>query len=188
MDTPEAAKDQAVQSFLAEVKDWNVMGKLPEGLELADGKRVRGIYAKGFYDHGTTFGNLPGRPLPYQLKRDYEDTDQDINILSVLPHEDGNSVVVYRLKWMAKDLDIRTRETGSPAEAQFLVAEHTASQLRENIREDTTLMDRVVAAKFPKLVQNRQIIPWKKLILCPVDTKRPSHMEGNHEVIATRGH
>jgi len=188
MDSPEAGKDLAVQSFLTEIKDWNVMGILPEGLELADGKKVRDMrFGKpGFYDHGTRFSDLHGGGFPYELRRDYHDTDKNINILSILPYKDGSSVVVYNLKWLVKDINPRYREFGDPANVQFLMSDQAASRLRDSIRKDTTLMDRIIAAKFPELVQNRQIVPWKQLVLCPVDTKRPSHLEGNNEVIATR--
>ena len=187
MDTPETGKDQAVQSFLSEIKDWDIIGVLPEGLELADGKKVREIHKRRFYSHGTYFSDLRGRSLPDGLRRDYQDTDEDINILSVLPYKDGNSIVVYRLKWMTKDLgDPRYRKSGEPADVHFLMSEGAASRLRDSVRKDTTLMDRIVTAKFPELVRNRQIVPWKKLLLCPVDIKRPSHMEDNNEIIATR--
>ncbi len=184
MEHKTGVEDRLVQEFLGQIRDWNVHGYLPEGLELADEKKVKPMNSNGFYDHGTDFGKV--EPLRYavligDLERKLK--SDTANAVTDFPYKDGSVVIRYRLSWYSWDLDKRGEYTS--ANVDFLFPKAVADRLLSELPQNPELVDKLIVAKFPKLVENRKVKPWKKLFYLP-STVSGGKWEEQLKVISTR--
>jgi len=162
------SSSEHVVNWIKKVKDWDLHAGLPSDLNLSDGKSVNSSKAGDFNHHGTDFGKI--LPMLFSMAiPDIEKIHPDANLLAVLPIGDNQEIVWYKFRNFRTQTATDKRSGISPAILYLLFDKGDGVRFVDAIKEEPTLMDGWIAAKFPELVKQVEIQPWKELLLLPED-------------------
>lgn len=162
-----SSAEKLAQDWKLKIKDWNLHAVLPANTEIADGKAVLPRNNQGFHDHGTNFGVLGEQKFRMAIT-DVKKLHKDANLLAVFPTENGD-IVWYEFKHEMKGVDAQGRGGIYPASAYFLFNSGEGQKFVNQVQEEQTLADALVATKFPIFKQEVKVQDWNEILYLPQD-------------------
>lgn len=176
--------EKLAQDWKLKIKEWNLNASLPEGLEVADGRKVSGYDEWAFKDHGPrTFDSLMTPRFNFSVQR-VESEDPDANLLASFPTPEGD-VVWYRF-YNFKPITEKDKRSGFRQANLYMVFQTgEGAKFVADVKSEPTLADAIVAAKFPEVVAKVEIKAWKRLVYIPQDVSSSDVLQ-KMEVVASR--
>lgn len=159
--------EKLAQDWKLKIRDWNLHAALPANTEIADGKVVLPRNNQGFHDHGTNFGVLGEQKFRMAIT-DVKKVHKDANLLAVFPTENGD-VVWYEFKHEMKGVDAQGRGGVYSASAYFLFNSGEGQKFVNQVQEEPSLTDALVASKFPIFKQEVKVQDWNEILYLPQD-------------------
>lgn len=162
-----SSAEKLAQDWKLKIRDWNLHAALPANTEIADGKVVLPRNSQGFHDHGTNFGVLGEQKFRMAIT-DVKKAHKDANLLAVFPTENGD-IVWYEFKHEMKGVDAQGRGGVYSASAYFLFNSGEGQKFVNQVQEEPSLADALVASKFPIFKQEVKVQDWNEILYLPQD-------------------
>lgn len=180
-----SSAEKLAQDWKLKIKDWNINAAFIADLPLADGIKTSVANEHGYYDHKKSFGPL-GEIKFRMAIADIEKTHKEANLLAVFPDKNGQEIVWYKFENFMPPTTRDKRSGFGPANVYFLFNNGEGDKLVQQVKSDPTLLDALVAAKFPELATKVEVKPWKEILFLSQDLSL-QNIESQIQVIASRG-